>query len=120
MFALDAAPHSWLFPRCAAVIHHGGSGTTHEGLRWGRPSIVCPIGVDQPFWGRRVAEAGAGPAPVGLADLSPARLAEALRFALSAECRARSGQLGAAIRREDGAGTAAQWLCDHVLRATYS
>ncbi|HIC80237.1 MAG TPA: glycosyltransferase, partial [Kiloniellaceae bacterium] len=55
---LETAPHAWLFPRCSAVVHHGGAGTTHEGLRWGRPSILCPVFGDQPFWGRRVLQAG--------------------------------------------------------------
>lgn len=40
---LDQAPHEWLFPRMAAVIHHGGAGTTAAALRAGRPSVICPF-----------------------------------------------------------------------------
>ncbi|MEM8600778.1 MAG: glycosyltransferase, partial [Bacteroidota bacterium] len=62
-FALPTAPHGWLFPRMAAVVHHGGAGTTAAGLRAGCPSVVCPFFGDQPFWGRRVHALGAGPEP---------------------------------------------------------
>ncbi|MGM7671485.1 glycosyltransferase [Microbacterium sp. A93] len=60
---IDDAPHQWLFPRVSAVVHHGGSGTTAAGLRAGRPTLICPILGDQPFWGSRIHELGAGPAP---------------------------------------------------------
>jgi sterol 3beta-glucosyltransferase len=76
---LKSVPHSWLFPRCAAVVHHGGAGTTHEGLRWGRPSLVCPVFGDQPYWGRQVARLGAGPAPVPTQKLTTDKLSRALR-----------------------------------------
>ncbi len=76
---LKSAPHSWLFPRCAAVVHHGGAGTTHEGLRWGRPSLICPVFGDQPYWGRQVARMGAGPAPLRAKKLTADKLAGALR-----------------------------------------
>lgn len=76
---LDKAPHSWLFQRCAAIVHHGGAGTTHEALRWGKPSLVCPVFGDQPFWGTRVHRIGAGPAPVKQGVLTPASLIRALK-----------------------------------------
>merc|ERR1719291_1300867 len=57
---IASAPHEWLFPRCAAVVHHGGSGTTAAGLRSGRPSIITPCAFDQFANGRMVAESGAG------------------------------------------------------------
>ncbi len=79
IFLLDTAPHSWLFPRCAGIVHHGGSGTTHEAVRWGKPSLVCPVFGDQPFWGARVHEIGAGPAPIPQKKLTPGRLAAALK-----------------------------------------
>jgi sterol 3beta-glucosyltransferase len=104
---LDGAPHDWLFPRCAAVVHHGGSGTTHEGLKWGRPTIVCPFGVDQPFWGRRVNRLGAGPPPLPQKRLTADRLAGAIRDALRRETVARATAVGEQVRREGGATEAA-------------
>ena len=61
-FAIDDVPHDWLFPRVAAVVHHGGAGTTAAGLRAGIPTVVVPILADQFFWGARVRALGAGPA----------------------------------------------------------
>ena len=107
LHVLDAAPHDWLFPQCAAVVHHGGAGTTHEALRWGRPSVVCPVFGDQPFWGRRVAALGAGPLPVPQKKLTPAKLAEALAMALRPETAGRAREVGVAIGTEMGADTAA-------------
>jgi hypothetical protein len=40
VFELEVAvPHTWLFPRCAAVVHHGGCGTTHTALHAGVPQV---------------------------------------------------------------------------------
>lgn len=114
MYACESVRHDWLFPRCAAVVHHGGAGTTHEGLRWGIPTVVCPLGLDQTFWGHRVASLGVGPSPVPLSKLAVGRLTDALRVALDPECVARSGSLGAAIRDEAGAELAAQQLSQLV------
>ncbi|MEO0811407.1 MAG: nucleotide disphospho-sugar-binding domain-containing protein, partial [Myxococcota bacterium] len=44
-------PHDALFSRVRGVVHHGGAGTTAAGLRAGRPTLVCPHAIDQPFWG---------------------------------------------------------------------
>ena len=104
---LDKAPHSWLFPRCAAIVHHGGAGTTHEALRWGKPGLVTPVFADQPFWGARVHAIGAGPAPIPQKKLTVPALSRALlqlksqRFNKGAEAAAEK------IRTEPGAdGTA--------------
>ena len=47
---LESAPHAWLYPRMAAVVHHGGAGSTAAGLRAGVPSVLIPFTSDQPFW----------------------------------------------------------------------
>ncbi len=64
VFKIEFAPHDWLFPQMAAVVHHGGAGTTAAGLRAGIPTIIVPHFIDQPFWGQRVADLGAGPQPI--------------------------------------------------------
>ena len=93
-------------PRCRAVVHHGGAGTTHEGLRWGRPTLVCPVFGDQPFWGRRVATCGAGPDPIPLRHLDEDGFAEALLALQSDAVQERAASLGERIRSEPGAEAA--------------
>lgn len=104
---LERAPHAWLFPRCSAVVHHGGAGTTHEGLRWGRPSILCPLGVDQPYWGQRVKALGVGPAPIPQKALTAERLAQALEAAHKPAIERRAAEMAEAMSQEGGAAEAA-------------
>ncbi|MDX1437248.1 MAG: glycosyltransferase [Anaerolineales bacterium] len=112
---IDASPHSWLFPRMAAVIHHGGAGTTAAGLRAGVPNVVVPYFGDQPFWGKRIADLGVGPTPIPRKDLTAAALAEAIQCALTnAKMRESASQLGEAIRAEDGVGKAVAIINDSI------
>ena len=100
---VDAVPFSWLFPRVAAVVHHGGAVTTSAGLRAGVPSIVIPFFGDQPFWGQRVAELGVGPAPIPRKKLTAERLAQAIQDAVTDQTmRQRAAHLGSKIQAEDG------------------
>lgn len=103
VFMGDSLPHAWLFPRVAAVVHHGGAGTTAAGLRAGVPSITVPFFGDQPFWGRRIAKLGVGPEPIPRRRLTVERLANAIQQAVGdEEMRLRAARLGARIRAEDG------------------
>jgi UDP:flavonoid glycosyltransferase YjiC (YdhE family) len=107
VFVTEAVPHDWLFPRMAAVVHHGGAGTTGAGLRAGVPSIVTPATNDQPLWARRVKALGAGPAPILRKRLTASRLAHAIHVAVTDESiRKRAAELGEKIRAEDGVGQA--------------
>jgi sterol 3beta-glucosyltransferase len=108
ILVVEDVPHSWLFPRADAVVHHGGAGTTGAALRAGRPSVVAPFFADQFFWARRVARLGAGPAPVPQASLTAERLAAALERALNdAGMAERARALGRRIQAEDGVTRAA-------------
>jgi sterol 3beta-glucosyltransferase len=112
------APYSWLFPRMAAIVHHGGSGTTGLALRSGVPSIVVPFGADQPYWGRRVFDLGAGPEPVPFKKLTAERLADAIRKAVTDEAtRQRAADLGAALHSEDGLGDAVRAITAYLNSA---
>lgn len=103
MCQIDAAPHEWLFPRVAAVVHHGGSGTTAAGLRAGKPTVICPFMADQPFWGKVVHGLGAGPQPIAQKQLTVAGLADAITQAVTdRNMQQRAAELGEQIRREDG------------------
>ncbi len=107
VFVLESAPHSWLFPRMAAVVHHGGAGTTAEGLRAGVPEVIVPFAFDQFFWGARIQALGLGPEPIPQKRLSADRLARAISQAVTdSEMRQRAKSYGAAIRAEDGAARA--------------
>ncbi len=103
---LDEAPHDWLLPQAAAVVHHGGAGTTAAALRAGIPSVIVPFFGDQAFWGQRVHALGVSPAPIKRSRLTAARLAAALNTALSAEKRDCAAVVGEKIRAEDGIGEA--------------
>lgn len=107
VFEVEDVPHDWLFPRMAAVVHHGGSGTTHAGVRAGVPSVLVPFVFDQFFWGRRVQALGIGPKPVPFGKLSVGRLASALERAVhDSDLRRRAAGIGERVRAEDGVRTA--------------
>lgn len=115
VFKLDAAPHDALFPHMAAVVHHGGAGTTAAGLRAGKPSVVCPFFGDQPFWGERVAALGVGPEPIPQHKLSPEGLGAAIRRAVTdTEMARRAYRLGVKLRAEDGVGNAVRFIEGYV------
>lgn len=105
VFVLDDVPHDWLLPQVAAVVHHGGAGTTAAAFRAGKPAVICPFVADQPFWGRRAAALGVGPAPISQYQLTAERLAEAIGRAVNdVEMGERAAALGEIIRAEDGVG----------------
>ncbi|MDX2139669.1 MAG: glycosyltransferase [Chloroflexota bacterium] len=104
---VDHVPHEWLLPRMAAVVHHGGAGTTGAALQAGVPSLVVAHMGDQPYWGRRVYELGVGAPFIRRVDLTADRLAAALRaMTTDTAMQARAAELGAALRREDGVSAA--------------
>ena len=111
VFKVENASYTWLFPRMAAVVHHGGAGTTGAGLQAGKPTVICPFVADQPFWGRRVAALGAGPPPIPQRKLTVDNLASAIRQAVTdARMQKRAADLGEKIRAEDGARLAASLI----------
>ncbi|WP_312319995.1 glycosyltransferase [Stenotrophomonas sp.] len=116
VFVVGSVPHEALFPRCAFVIHHGGSGTTHSACRAGVPSLVMPFAADQLFWARRLRSLGVAPEPLSVMRLDEASLARAIGFAELAQTRERAAALGRAMAGEDGVATAVEYVEHHVGR----
>ncbi len=104
------APHSQLFPRAAAVIGHGGIGTTGQAIRAGVPQLVCPIFGDQFDNAARIVRAGLG-GVLPKRRYTAARAAAAIaRLLASATIADRAAQAGRAIAAEDGVGRALDTL----------
>jgi UDP:flavonoid glycosyltransferase YjiC (YdhE family) len=104
------APHSWLFSKASAVIHHGGIGTTSQAMRSGCPMVIEPYGHDQFFNAQRIIGLG-----VGVAMLPHRLTAESLARVLDGKVlqpatRRRALEIGAKIKQEDGVSVA----CDLI------
>ncbi|MEV0176321.1 nucleotide disphospho-sugar-binding domain-containing protein [Streptomyces sp. NPDC050803] len=98
-------PHTLLFPRMAAVVHHAGAGTTAAALRAGVPAVPVPVAADQPFWAARLTALGAATAPVPYAELTEERLADALREVVRRQTYARAAAVAAQhMATQDGTG----------------
>jgi UDP:flavonoid glycosyltransferase YjiC (YdhE family) len=96
---IGAVDHASLFQRVAAVIHHGGAGTTTMAARAGAPQILLPHVLDQFHWSHRVAKLGLGPPALPRRRLTAAKLAAAIRSVLDNEVvTERAAELGARLR----------------------
>jgi UDP:flavonoid glycosyltransferase YjiC (YdhE family) len=102
VFVLGDVPHHLVFPKMAAIVHHGGAGTTHSAARAGVPQVVVPFFADQPFWACRVNDLCVGPPPVPRRTLDRDGLAEAIRLALRVATVDRAARVGDRIRAERG------------------
>ncbi|KAJ7705318.1 hypothetical protein B0H17DRAFT_1037634 [Mycena rosella] len=103
---LGDCPHEWLFQHVAAVVHHGGAGTTACGLLNGKPTAIVPFFGDQPFWGNMVAAAGAGPKPIPHKALDVQNLTDAIACCLAPEATAAARSIASKMRSESGVKTA--------------
>lgn len=115
-FAVGEVNQQALFTRVAAVVHHGGAGTTTTATRAGAPQVVVPQVVDQPYWAGRVAAMGIGAAHDGPVPTFES-LSAALTAALTPQTRARAATVAGTIRT-DGAAVAATLLLDMIDRPT--
>ncbi|HUX21466.1 MAG TPA: glycosyltransferase, partial [Spirochaetia bacterium] len=115
VLAIDAAPHAWLFPRMAAVCHHGGAGTSAAGFRAGVPSIIVPFALDQFAWARRSFELGVGAPPIPAKRLTAEGIAGAVRYATRDEVVEKAQELGRKIATENGAHDSAKVIAEAIL-----
>ena len=108
--SIGPADHRALFPHAAAVIHHGGAGTTHAVVAAGVPSIVVPHVGDQPFWAARLHHLGVAPAPLDIKALTAESVRERVVQATAEPMRTAARRLGESVAAERGLPTAINLL----------
>ncbi|QFQ97055.1 glycosyltransferase family 1 protein [Streptomyces phaeolivaceus] len=115
ILAIEQAPHDWLFPRTAAIVHHGGPGTVGAALAAGRPQVLCPHMGDQTHWSARMRALGVAPTPLAARTLTARGLAEAITAAVTdRHLRQRAEEIAPVVRAEDGVDTAVNSLLAHI------
>jgi len=108
---MSEAPHEWLFPQCACIVHHGGAGTTGAALRSGRPQVITPVWGDQFTQAKKIQMLGLGRGLEELCRLSASDIAEAIQSVLGAECMQETSRaFSNKLRDEDGVNMAVNWL----------
>ncbi|MEW5819249.1 MAG: glycosyltransferase [Cyanobacteriota bacterium] len=111
VFVTDYVPHDWLMQHVSAVVHHGGAGTTAAGLRYGKPTLICPFMVDQTFWGNVVCKQGLGPEPISQEKITSEKFANALKVLISDNTLKLNAQkTGEKIRNENGTQVAVELI----------
>jgi len=116
IYKIDSVPHNWLFPQMAAIVHHGGAGTTASALRCGKPTIIVPHFADQPFWAQRVYELGVSPKPIPRKLLTVENLVAAIETAISdTAMQRRAAEIGEQIAQEDGVQETIRFFEEYVL-----
>ncbi|MFF5703838.1 glycosyltransferase [Streptomyces sp. NPDC012794] len=110
MITLGDVPHSLLFPRMAALVHHAGAGTTGAALRAGVPCVPVPVQFDASFWASRLVRLGTAPGVVPLRRLDAAALGSAIRKAVTDPYRDRARHIARRLAEEDGVAPVAAAL----------
>ncbi len=113
--AVIGAPHALVFPHAAAILHHGGAGTTGEAMRAGRPMLITPFAFDQFDNAARMVRCGVAASRTAR-RVNTASLKAMLQKILEPSVIARATALGARVRAEDGVGAACDVIEDWLRR----
>jgi len=109
----EAIPHYLVFPKCNAVIHHGGCGTTHSVARSGKPQMITPLFIDQHYWGHRVYTLGLGPNYINIGKISFNKLENKIKnLILNHDYQKNAIKIAEKMSHEDGIKA----FCDYVER----
>ena len=116
VYFIGRHPHQPLFTRCAAVVHHGGAGTSHAATRAGCPSVVVPFMDEQLFWARQLQSLGLAGAPLPAKKVTAAALAKGIQTVLNSKTLQNNAlKAGAAMHGNDGVARAVRLLEDYSV-----
>ena len=115
VYFIGRHPHQPVFKRCAAVVHHGGAGTTHAATRSGCPSVVIPFMDEQLFWARQLQRLQLAGKPLPAKQVKAVDLAKGLRTVLENEqFRLNAQQAGNRMQSQAGVSQAVQLIERHI------
>jgi len=117
VYAAGYLPHDWLFKRAAAVIHHGGAGTTASVWRAGVPAIIVPHAWDQPVWAALCESLGCSPHRQFIQELDVEGLANSLRAVLEQPDYAQNAYLLSRRIRSEGGIVQACGLVENLVNS---
>lgn len=112
VFRCAYAPHSLLFPAAAAVVHHGGAGTTGQALRAGKPQLVVPHMGDQYDHGQRIERLGVGLSMKARRFTAVRASGLIARLIDEAVFASEAGRIGQQVAAEHGADAAAAAIAE--------
>ena len=114
IIAVDYVPYQSLLPRACAVVHHGGVGTTSQGLLAGVPTLIVPFAFDQSDNAEHAYKLGTSRTLYRKNYIAP-RVADELYVLLRHPTYTRKAlEVGQRLKQEDGPGRAAD-LIEQVL-----
>jgi sterol 3beta-glucosyltransferase len=113
LFVTQNISHEWLFPQCRSVVHHGGAGTTHTGIRYGLPTFILPVAADQPFNGDIIHRNNMGPEPVPIRKLTLKKFVKGLTELEKPLYRETAQKAAEKMKTENVLETAVKILTEH-------
>ncbi|MEQ8754823.1 MAG: glycosyltransferase [Coleofasciculus sp. G1-WW12-02] len=116
VIVVEYAPHSQIFPHAAAIVHHGGVGTTGQALRAGRPMLVVPYAHDQPDNAMRLVRLGVARTLARHEYSANTVAAELKQLLFEPSYGIKAAEVGKRVHQEDGVAGASDAI-EHYLRS---
>lgn len=113
LLTIDAAPHSLLFPHGKGIVHHGGVGTMAAAIKSGKPQLIIPFSVDQPFWADRLYQQGYALKPLKETQITTRSLIQRFIAFEEEAVQSKSRALKSLIDQENGTETALAFIENH-------
>lgn len=110
-----AIPHNLIFSKCAGIIHHGGSGTTHNVARHGIPQMMVPLFIDQHYWGHQVNKLGLGPEYIKIGKVSKEELKSKVKdLVYNTNYKENAFKIGDKMQQEDATNKFCNFVANHI------
>ena len=110
IYTIQSAPHTALFPLAKGIIHHGGVGTMAAALKSGKPQLIIPFNVDQPFWAHRLYTKGYALKPLKEKDVEVDTLVERIKEMENTQVQEKAKAIKETIEAENGVKEALNYI----------